>query len=498
MGKYILAMDQGTASSKAIVFDKQGLIVGKVEKEFDQIYPKSGWIEHDANEIWYSQASSVVEVFDRADISVDDIAAIGITNQRETTIVWDRLTGKPVMNAIVWADRRTSKICDKLKEQGLQDTIKDKTGLLLDAYFSGPKIKWILDHTEGLRERAEKGEIAFGTVDSWLIWKLTGGRVHVTDVSNASRTMLYNINTLDWDDEMLDILDIPRAMLPKVCSSSEIYGYTDASLYGREIPIAGIGGDQQAALFGQMCVEKGMVKGTYNTGCFILMNIGEKPIKSTNNLVTTIAWKVGEKVTYALEGSILSGGAVVQWLRDEINVINSVKEIEQLALTEKDNGGVYIVPAFTGLGAPHWDQYARGTFFGLNLGTTTGHIARATLESIVFSSSDVMEAMEKDSGMKVKELRAGGMFSNKTLLQFQSNIFGVPVVKSNVENMSALGAVYLAGLAVGFWKDIEDIKSNWKVKEEYCASMPKEEISNYKKYWDKAIERSMSWIDSEE
>lgn len=498
MKKYILAMDQGTASSKAIVFDKQGNIVGKVEKEYDQIYPKSGWIEHDPSEIWYSQASSVVEVFDKKGITVDDIAAIGITNQRETTIVWDKRTGKPVMNAIVWQDRRTSKICDKLKEQGLQDFIKDKTGLLLDAYFSGPKIKWILDHVEGLRERAENGEIAFGTVDTWLIWKLTGGKVHVTDVSNASRTMLYNINTLDWDDEMLSLLNIPKSMLPKVCSSSEIYGYTDATLYGREIPIAGIGGDQQAALFGQMCVEKGMVKATYNTGCFILMNIGDKPIKSTNNLVTTIAWKIGDKVTYALEGSIISGGSVVLWLRDEINVINSVKEIEQLSLTEKDSGGVFIVPAFNGLGAPHWDQYARGTFFGLNMGTTSGHIARAALESIVFSSSDVMEAMERDSSTKVKELRAGGMLSNKTLMQFQSDIYGVPVLKSSVEDMSALGAVYLAGLAVGFWDNIEEIKSNWKISERYDASMLTEQISNYKKYWNKAVERSMSWIDSEE
>jgi len=498
MRKYILAMDQGTASSKAIVFDKQACVVGKVEKEFDQIYPSSGLIEHDANEIWYTQASVVEEVLELSQVSIDDIAAIGITNQRETTIVWDKTTGIPVMNAIVWQDRRTSKICDNLKEKGLQNTIKEKTGLLLDAYFSGPKIKWILDNNEGLRERAKKGEIAFGTVDSWLIWKLTGGKVHVTDVSNASRTMLYNINTLEWDNELLEILDIPKEMLPKVCSSSEIYGYTDASLYGREIPIAGIGGDQQAALFGQMCVDKGMVKATYNTGCFILMNIGDKPIKSTHNLITTIAWQIGDKVTYALEGSILSAGAVVQWLRDEINVINSVNEIEQLALTEKNSGGVYIVPAFTGLGAPHWDQYARGTFWGLNMGTTSGHIARAALESIVFSSSDVMEAMEKDSGMKVKELRAGGMISNQTLLQFQSNIFGVPVIKSNVENMAAQGAVYLAGLAVGFWNDIEDIKSNWKATEKYSASMDEKKINHYKSYWTKAVERSKSWIETEE
>jgi glycerol kinase len=498
MRKYILAMDQGTASSKAIIFDKKGCIVGKVEKEFDQIYPKSGWIEHDANEIWYTQASVVEEVFNNANISAEEIAAIGITNQRETTILWDRKTGKPVCNAIVWQDRRSSKICDKLKEEGYQELIKDKTGLLLDAYFSGTKIKWILEHNEDLRERAEKGELAFGTVDSWLIWKLTAGKVHVTDVSNASRTMLYNINTLEWDKEMLEILNIPINLLPKVCSSSEIYGYTDASLYGREIPIAGIGGDQQAALFGQMCVEKGMVKATYNTGCFILMNIGDKPIKSTHNLITTIAWKIGDKVTYALEGSILGGGAVIQWLRDEVNVINSVNEIEQLALTEKENGGVYIVPAFTGLGAPYWDQYAKGTFWGLNMGTTMGHIARATLESMVFSASDVMEAMEKDSNMKVKELRAGGMISNKTLLQFQSDMFGVPVVKSKLNSMAALGAAYLAGLAVGFWKDIEEIKSNWEVKETYSASMDSKKINHYKHYWTKAIERSKGWIDTEE
>jgi glycerol kinase len=498
MRKYILAMDQGTASSKAVVFDKKGCIVGKVEKEFDQIYPKAGWIEHDANEIWFTQASVVEEVLDLADIDVEDIAAIGITNQRETTIIWDRLTGEPINNAIVWQDRRTSKICDSLKLQGFEEIIKDKTGLLLDAYFSGTKIKWMLDNIEGLRKRADKGELAFGTVDSWLVWKLTGGKVHITDVSNASRTMLYNINSLEWDEKMLEILDIPVSILPKVCSSSEIYGYTDASLYGREIPIAGIGGHQQAALFGQMCVDKGMLTATYNTGCFILMNIGDKPIKSMNNMLTTIAWQIGDKLTYALEGSVFSGGAVVQWLRDEMNIINSVNEIEQLALTEEDSGGVYIVPAFTGLGAPHWDQYARGTFWGLNMGTTIGHIARATMESMAFSTSDVMEAMEKDSGIKIKELRAGGTLSNKTLLKFQSDIFNIPVVKSSVDDMSALGAVYLAGLAVGFWKDMEEIKSNWELKETYSPSMDEKKINHYKHYWIKAVERSMSWIDTEE
>ncbi|MFA8436436.1 MAG: glycerol kinase GlpK [Marinifilaceae bacterium] len=498
MEKYILAFDQGTSVSRAIIFNHAGEIVALASKEYEQYYPKPGWIEHDAREIWYSQASVADEALKRANLTGENIAAISITNQRETTIVWDRETGEPIENAIVWQDRRTSRICDELKAQGYEELIKDKTGLILDAYFSGTKIKWLLDHVEGAREKAEAGKLAFGTVDSWLIWKLTKGKRHVTDVSNASRTMLYNINTLEWDQELLEILDIPQSMLPEVCSSSEVYAHTHASMFGVEVPVAGICGDQQAAMFGQMCLEEGMVKNTYNTGCFILMNTGNKPVKSKNSLLTTIAWKIGDEVTYALEGSVFIGGAVMQWLRDGLNLIHSVSEVEELALSEPDNGGVYIVPAFTGLGAPYWDQYARGTFWGLNMGTTTGHIARAALESIAFRSADVLNAMEVDTGRKISQLRAGGNMTNETLLQFQADILDVPVIRANTKEISALGAAYMAGLAVGYWKDLKEIKKHWMVSDVYEAAMEKERVEYLKKYWNRAVSKSQNWIDSKE
>ena len=498
MEKFILSLDQGTSISRAIIFDHDGTIVAVASKEYEQYYPQPGWIEHDANEIWYSQASVADEALRKAGLTGADIAAVGITNQRETTILWDRKTGKPVSNAIVWQDRRTSRICDDLRSQGLEEMVKDKTGLILDAYFSGTKLQWLLDHVEGAREKAEKGELAFGTVDSWLIWKLTKGKCHVTDVTNASRTMLYNINTLEWDQELLDVMNVPSGVLPKVYSSSEVYGVTDASLFGVEVPIAGICGDQQAALFGQMCLEEGMVKDTYNTGCFILMNTGDKPVKSKNGLITTIAWKIGDKVTYALEGSVFIGGAVMQWLRDGINLINSVEEIEDLALTEKDNGGVYIVPAFTGLGAPYWDQYARGTFWGLSMGTSSGHIARAALESIAFRSCDVLRAMEEDSGIKITQLRAGGTVLNDTLLQFQSDILDVPVIRPNVREITALGSAYMAGLAVGFWKDLKEVQSHWKVADVFEGNMDSDRVDYLKKYWNKAISKSKNWLDAKE
>jgi glycerol kinase len=498
MKNYILSLDQGTSVSKAIIVNKKGQIVTQVQKEYEQYYPKPGWIEQDAKEIWYSQASVAEEVLAKAGLTGSDIAGIGITNQRETTIIWDRETGQPIYNSIVWQDKRTSHICDKLKKQGYASLIKAKTGLILDAFFSATKIKWLLDNVEGARERAEKGELAFGTVDTWLIWKLTKGETYVTDVSNASRTMLYNIHKLEWDQEILDIMDIPASILPKVCSSSEVYGYTKRSMFGTDIPISGICGDQQAAMFGQVCFEKGMVKNTYNTGCFILMNTGNEPVESKNDLITTIAWSIGDKVTYALEGSVFIGGAVVQWLRDGLNLICSTEEIETLALTEKDNGGVYIVPAFTGLGAPYWDQYARGTFWGLNMGTTIGHIARASLESVAHRSTDVLRAMEADSGFKIKQLRAGGTMVNDTLLQYQADYLDIPVVQPEIKETAALGAAYLAGLGVGFWKDMEEIRQHWKIAKEYHVLMDKETVAHHKKYWDKAVSRSLNWIDSEE
>lgn len=498
MQQYILSLDQGTSISRAIIFDKEGKIIAISQKEFEQYSPRLSWIEQDANEIWYSQASVAEEVIEKAGLTAKDIKAIGITNQRETTILWDKETGKPIGNAIVWQDRRTSQYCDELKERGLADKIKEKTGLILDAYFSGTKVKWLLDNIPGARQKAEEGKLAFGTVDSWLIWKLTKGTCHVTDVSNASRTMLFNIKTLEWDKEILNLLDIPEGILPEVKSSSEVYGVTSKSLFGDEIPIAGICGDQQAALFGQMCHEKGMVKNTYNTGCFILMNTGDQIVRSNNDLVTTIAWQIGDKVTYALEGSVFIGGAVIQWLRDQMSLIHSVEEIEELALSEKDNGGIYIVPAFTGLGAPYWDQYARGTFWGLNMGTTPGHIARAALESIALRSRDVLKAMERDSGNSLTQLRAGGTVLNKTIMQFQADILDTQVVRPNVKEITALGSAYLAGLAVGFWKDTEEIKKHWEVTEVYEAKMQKAELDKTLKYWNRAVGRTCQWLDSED
>lgn len=498
MQQYILSLDQGTSISRAIIFDRDGEIIAVSQKEFEQYSPRLSWIEQDANEIWYSQASVAEEVIAKAGLTAKNIKAIGITNQRETVVIWDKETGNPIGNAIVWQDRRTSQYCDELKERGLADKIKEKTGLILDAYFSGTKIKWLLDNIPGARQRAEEGKLAFGTVDSWLIWKLTKGACHVTDVSNASRTMLYNIRTLQWDKEILDLLDIPESILPEVKSSSEVYGMTSKSLFGDEIPIAGICGDQQAALFGQMCLEKGMVKNTYNTGCFILMNTGDQIVTSNNDLVTTIAWQIGDKVTYALEGSVFIGGAVIQWLRDQMSLIHSISEIEELALSEKDNGGVYIVPAFTGLGAPYWDQYARGTFWGLNMGTTPGHIARAALESIALRSRDVLKAMEIDSGNSLTQLRAGGTVLNKTIMQFQADILDIPVVSPNVKEITALGSAYLAGLAVGFWEDMDEIKKHWEIKEVYEAKMSKDKLEKTLKYWNRAVGRTCKWLDSED
>lgn len=457
---FILALDQGTTSSRAIIFNKKGEIEHIAQKEFTQIFPKSGWVEHDAEEIWSSQLAVLTESIAQLKPEQDNIKAIGITNQRETTIVWNKKTGKPIYNAIVWQDRRTADYCKSIAAKGLDKLIQDKTGLLIDAYFSASKINWILSHVEGAKELAKNGELAFGTVDSWLIYKLTNGQKHITDVSNASRTLLYNIHDLDWDQELLDIFDIPKNMLPTVMSSSEVYGETSIPLDGHTIPIAGIAGDQQAALFGQLCTNKGMVKNTYGTGCFMLMNIGNKPVISSNKLVTTIGWKIGNDVQYALEGSIFIAGAVVQWLRDELGIIKNSEDIEKLALKVDDTDGIYFVPAFSGLGAPHWNPEARGTLLGLSRGSTDAHIARAALESIAYQTYDILKAMENDSNSTIKELRVdGGATNNKFLMQFQADILQTNVLKPAVTETTALGAAYLAGLAVGFWKDIEELKT---------------------------------------
>lgn len=470
MSKYILSLDQGTTSSRAIVFNKEGAIISIAQREFEQIYPQPGWVEHNPAEIWSSQVSVAAEAIVKGGLSASDVAAIGITNQRETTILWDKKTGRPLYNAIVWQDRRTSAYCDELKAQGLGKTIQEKTGLILDAYFSATKIRWILDHISGARERAAAGEIAFGTVDSWLIWNLTDGRIHVTDVSNASRTMIYNIHQMEWDQELLELFDIPAAMLPEVKSSSEVYGETTGNVLAAQIPIAGIAGDQQAALFGQMCTEVGMVKNTYGTGCFMLMNIGEQPIVSAHNLVTTIAWKINGKVQYALEGSIFIGGAVVQWLRDGLGIISSSAEVEQLALKVSDTGGVYLVPAFAGLGAPHWNQDARGTITGITRGTTAAHLARAAVESIAFQTMEVLKAMEADSKLQIKELRVdGGATANDMLMQFQADLLETMVVRPKITEVTALGAAYLAGLAVGYWSSMEDISGQWQIDKTFEA-----------------------------
>jgi len=464
MNPYILALDQGTTSSRAIIFDQQGQVVAMAQKEFKQYYPQSGWVEHDAQEIWSSQLSVATEVVAKAGLKASSIAAIGITNQRETAVVWEKSTGRPIHPAIVWQDRRTAGYCDDLKEKGYGDLIRQKTGLLIDAYFSASKINWILDNVAGAREKAENGALAFGTVDSWLIWNLTGGEKHITDISNASRTMLYNIHTLDWDNELLELFGVPKSMLPEVKSSSEIYGETGANILAAKIPIAGIAGDQQAALFGQLCTKTGMVKNTYGTGCFMLMNIGDTPVLSDNNLVTTIAWKIGDKVSYALEGSIFIGGAIVQWLRDGLGIIRNSADVEELALSVPDTDGVYLVPAFAGLGAPHWDPYARGTIVGLTRGSKSAHIARAALEGIAFQTVDILRAMEADAHTQIKELRVdGGATANNLLLQFQSDILQAGVVRPQITETTAIGAAYLAGLAVGVWKSTDDIQSQWQI-----------------------------------
>jgi len=496
MKKYILTLDQGTTSSRAILFDHEGKILSLAQKEFKQFYPKPGWVEHDPMEIWSSQASVITEAILKENLKSEEIAAIGITNQRETTVVWDRETGIPVYNAIVWQDRRTSEYCDQLKQKDLDKVIQQKTGLVLDAYFSATKVQWILNNVEGVREKAEQGKLAFGTIDSWLIWNLTEGKLHITDVSNASRTMLFNINNLHWDEELLEIFDIPKSILPLVRSSSEIYGETSGKLLGTKVPVAGIAGDQQAALFGHICNKPGMVKNTYGTGCFMLMNIGEKPIQSKNNLITTIAWKIGDKVEYAFEGSIFIAGAVVQWLRDELKIISSAAEIEELASQVEDSGGVYIVPAFAGLGAPYWNQYARGTIVGITRGTNRNHFSRAALESIAFQTMEVLKAMESDSGINIRELRVdGGATKNNLLLQFQADILNATVVRPEITEITAIGAAYLAGLAVGFWNDIAEIQQQWKIDKSFQPDgTSKEDLI---KGWYRAIKAANSWTESE-
>ena len=493
MGKYILSFDQGTTSSRAIVFSKAGEIVSVAQREFTQIYPQPSWVEHDAREIWSTQVAVATEAILKANLSAEDVAAIGITNQRETTVVWDKETGEPVYNAIVWQDRRTSTYCDSLKELGLDKMIREKTGLIPDAYFSATKIKWILENIPGAKEKAANGKLAFGTIDSWLIWNLTDKKVHVTDVTNASRTMLYNIHTLSWDKELLDLFGVPASMLPEVRSSSEVFGETAGKLLAARIPITGIAGDQQAALFGQMCTQKGMVKNTYGTGCFMLMNIGDKPILSKNNLVTTIAWKIGDSVQYALEGSIFIGGAVVQWLRDGLGIIATSAEVETLASTVNDNGGVCMVPAFAGLGAPHWNQYARGTIFGLTRGTSNAHICRAALESVAFQTMDVLKAMEADAGITISELRVdGGATANNLLMQIQADVLKTKVVRPQITEVTAIGAAYLAGLAIGFWKDVDEIQQQWHVDKcfEKSADVNTDDMI---RDWEKAVGAVAAW-----
>ncbi len=490
--KHILALDQGTTSSRAIVFDHAGSIVSVAQQEFRQIFPKPGWVEHDANEIWATQSNVAAEAILKARLTANDIAAIGITNQRETTVVWERATGKPIANAIVWQDRRTAAACDKLKRAGKAALIRRKTGLVLDAYFSGTKLQWLLQNVPGAKARAKRGELAFGTIDSWLVWQLTGGRVHVTDPSNASRTMLFNIHTGDWDDELLALFGVPRSVLPQVRASSEVYGET--AHFGAAIPIAGIAGDQQAALFGQACTRPGMVKNTYGTGCFMLMNTGTKPVTSKNNLLTTVAWRIGNRTEYALEGSIFIAGAVVQWLRDGLGIIKSSRDVEALAAQVADTHGVYLVPAFAGLGAPHWDQYARGLLAGLTRGTTSAHIARAALEGIAYQVADVLHAMEADAKIKLKELRVdGGASTNNLLMQFQSDLLGVPVVRPRVSETTALGAAYLAGLAVGYWKDQKEIAAQWQMDRRFSATMKASERKRLTTGWEKALARAKAW-----
>jgi glycerol kinase len=495
MKEFILALDQGTTSSRAIVFDHNGLPVAVAQKEFTQYYPKPGWVEHDPEEIWSTQAGVALEAITKAGTESTNIAAIGITNQRETTVVWNRKTGKPVYNAIVWQDRRTAEFCDQLKSEGQSRKILEKTGLIIDAYFSATKVRWILDNVNGARKLAEEGQLAFGTVDSWLIWNLTRGELHVTDVSNASRTMLFNIHSMKWDEELLRIFDIPSGMLPEVRSSSEVYGKTEGQ-FSSAIPIAGIAGDQQAALFGQMCVDPGMVKNTYGTGCFMMMNIGNKPIESKSRLLTTVAWKIGDETNYALEGSIFIGGAVVQWLRDGLGIIKTSVDIEKLASKVKDSEGVYFVPAFAGLGAPHWNQHARGTMVGLTRGSSAAHIARAALDSIAYQTLDVLKAMQNDSGIDIRELRVdGGATVNNQLMQFQSDLLQAKVVRPKITETTALGAAYLAGLAVNYWKDINEVKQQWQIDRIFSPQLEAGDTHSLIKGWHRAVNAAKAWAD---
>ncbi len=495
MSEYILSFDAGTTSSRAIIFNKEGEIVQLAQKEFKQIYPKPGWVEHDPMEIWGSQSGVAREVLEFSGIRPEEIAAIGIANQRETTVIWDKHTGKPIYNAIVWQCRRTAKYCDKLKEEGWAQKIREKTGLVIDAYFSATKIAWILDHVENARKKAENGDLLFGTIDTWIIWNLTRGKVHVTDYSNASRTMLFNIHTLDWDDEILEKLNIPRSLLPQVKNSSQIYGYTDEKSYGGvKIPISGIAGDQQAALFGQACFYPGMVKNTYGTGCFVLMNTGDKVIDSKNGLLTTIAWGIDDKITYALEGSVFVAGAAIQWLRDELKLVYDAPQSEYYAEKAEDTGGVYVVPAFTGLGAPYWDMYARGGIFGLTRGTKREHLVRATLESLAYQSKDVIEAMKEDSQIPLTNLRVdGGASANNFLMKFQADMLDTQILRPKTLETTALGAAYLAGLAVGYWKNQDEIFEGVKVDKTFLPDMSEEKRNKNYKYWKKAVQRTMSW-----
>ncbi|NKI31635.1 glycerol kinase GlpK [Croceivirga thetidis] len=496
MAEYILALDQGTTSSRAVVVDKKGKIVSVAQKEFTQIFPKPGWVEHDANEIWSTQAGMAAEAVAKKGVKAEQIGAIGITNQRETAVVWNRTTSEPIYNAIVWQDKRTAEFCDELKNAGKKDLIREKTGLVIDSYFSATKVKWILDNVEGAREKAEKGQLAWGTIDSWLIWKMTQGELHITDVTNASRSLIFNINTLEWDDELLELFDIPKSMMPEVKQSSEVYGYTSPNFFANKIPIAGIAGDQQAALFGQMCTKKGMVKNTYGTGCFMLMNIGEEALKSKNNLLTTIAWKINGKTTYAFEGSIFIAGAVVQWLRDGLKIIKTSSEVEKLAGSVDSSDGVYLIPAFAGLGAPHWNQKAMGTMFGLTRGSTDAHIARAALESIAYQTMDVLKAMVADSGLSIEELRVdGGATVNNMLMQFQADVLNTNTIRPQVVETTVMGAAYLAGLAVGFWESLEEIQEIWQTDITFEPSNERETIEAGIAGWYKAIKALEYWTE---
>ncbi len=493
----ILALDQGTTSSRAILFDHDGNVVSVAQREFPQIFPKPGWVEHDPKDIWASQIAVAAEAIARSQTGAAGVAAIGITNQRETTVVWDRKTGEPVCNAIVWQDRRTADRCDALRDAGFEDLVRRHTGLVIDAYFSGTKLAWILDNVPGARAKATEGRLAFGTVDSWLVWQLTGGRVHVTDVSNASRTMLFNIHTLRWDEELLRMLDVPASLLPEVRPSSEVYGHVSGGLGLDGVPVAGIAGDQQAALFGQMCVKPGMAKNTYGTGCFLLQNTGERPVESANRLLTTVAWQVGGRTEYALEGSVFIGGAVVQWLRDGLGLIQHSQDVERLAASVPDNGGVYLVPAFAGLGAPHWDAYARGTIIGLTRGSSAGHIARAAVESIAYQVGDLLDAVQRDAGIALGELRVdGGAARNDMLMQFQADLLGVPVVRPTVTETTAIGAAYLAGLAVGFWGSVEEIARQWRAERRFEPSMAAADVERLRGRWHDALGRAKGWINA--